>query len=46
MDFIEKIILKIRQRFCKHRFIKHWTRGIGYEMRCTKCGKVKIYGSD
>lgn len=46
MDFIENVIRKIRQHFCKHKFRKHWTKGAGYEMRCTKCGKVKRHGNN
>ena len=46
MDFIEKMITKIRQHFCTHKFVKRWAKGAGYEMRCVKCGKVKKYGSN
>lgn len=39
---IERLFLKIRQRFCRHRFRKRYNHKIGnYEIRCTKCGKVK-----
>lgn len=46
MDFIEKMIMKIRQHFCKHKYVKHWMKGTGYNIRCIKCGKVKEYGNN
>lgn len=46
MGFIEKMITKIRQHFCKHKYVKHWMKGTGYNIRCIKCGKVKEYGSN
>lgn len=46
MGFSEKMITKIRQHFCKHKYMKHWIKGTGYNMRCIKCGKVKEYGNN
>lgn len=46
-----KLILKIRQHFCKHKYVKHYdpaykkaySRNTGaYVYRCPKCGKVVI----
>lgn len=46
MGFIKKMITKIRQHFCKHKYVKHWMKGTGYNIRCIKCGKVKEYGNN
>lgn len=46
MGLIEKMITKIRQHFCKHKYVKHWMKGTGYNIRCIKCGKVKEYGNN
>lgn len=42
------LIVKIRQRFCKHKFVKHWDKNAkrfhansgDYVLRCTKCNKT------
>ena len=40
--WIEKIIIRIIQHFCKHRYRKHWNKeSEKYEYRCTRCGKVR-----
>ena len=38
---IERIILWIRQRFCRHKYKKHWNKKTKeYERRCVYCEKV------
>lgn len=33
------ILVRIRQRFCKHHYKKHYSKSEkAYIMRCTKCG--------
>lgn len=35
------LFIKIRQHFCKHKFVKHYdTECECYVYRCTKCNKV------
>nr|DAF33064.1 MAG TPA: YsxB-like protein [Caudoviricetes sp.] len=39
-NWIENFILRIKQRFCKHRFKKRYDKKKQcYEYRCIKCGK-------
>ncbi len=39
---IERIFLRIRQHFCRHRYKKHWNKeSAAYEYRCVHCGKVR-----
>lgn len=39
---LEALLIKWKQHRCKHKFKKHWNKESGtYEMRCTKCEKVK-----
>lgn len=41
VDVIDAIPGKIREKRCKHNFVKHYSRlQNGYVRRCTKCGKV------
>ena len=38
-----KLILKIKQHFCKHKYRKHYEPKLEeYVYRCPKCGKVVI----
>ena len=40
----EKIYLLIKQKFCKHRFRKHFdTHKREYICKCVKCGKTMTY---
>lgn len=35
------IFMKLKQRFCKHHFVKHYSsEEQAYVYRCTKCNKV------
>lgn len=35
------VIKWLRQRFCKHKYRKHWSKERQqYEMRCVKCNKI------
>ena len=40
----EKIYFLIKQKFCKHRFRKHFdTHKREYSCKCVKCGKTMTY---
>lgn len=42
----EKIYFLIKQKFCKHRFRKHFdTHKREYICKCVKCGKTMTYDS-
>ena len=34
-----KLFIKIKQHFCKHKFVKYYIHGV-YVYRCAKCNKV------
>ena len=39
---ILELITRLRQRYCKHNYRKHWNREYGgYVKRCTKCNKIE-----